>query len=167
VLVLLLVVVAPALLDGRQDPGTVAVEENGVTIIEASEEIAPMRVETIVLKSEPPAKAVKPEAVTPAPAPTPAREPVASSKPKSAPQPAAVSEGWMVQLGSFSAGDNAKRFASDLQGKGFPATVTSFRSGNKTMYRVQVGPRTQRADAEKLAADLKRAGHDGIVVALK
>jgi len=168
VLVVLLVVVAPALLDGRKDDG-VAPRDEGPAIIETREEVAPVRIETIVLNGDSAAEpaASKPE---PKPAPAPATGPKAEPKTESgsapAPKPAPV-DGWMVQLGSFSAVANARSFADQLKEKGFAAVVTSFRSGNKTMYRVQVGPKESREAAEKLAAQLKKAGHNGIVVSVK
>jgi len=70
----------------------------------------------------------------------------------------------MVQLGSFSANNNAEKLANQLREEGFSAQVSSFRSGNKTMYRVQIGPKKDRATAEKLVAKLQKAGHKGLVM---
>ncbi len=71
---------------------------------------------------------------------------------------------WMVQLGSFSAKDNAEKYAAKVKASGFPAMVSSFRSGGKTMYRVQVGPRDDRPSADRLVAQLKKSGHKGLVM---
>ena len=70
----------------------------------------------------------------------------------------------MMQLGSFSGETNAETYAGKVKSAGFPALVRSFRSGGKTMYRVQVGPRGDRAGTEKLVSALKKAGYKGVVM---
>jgi len=159
VLVIVLVVIAPALLDGRDDK---QVAEQRPDIMEAPQPVSPVRVKTIRLGDEPgleDASGAESAAGTPA---------SSSAGAASESVTAAVnSNGWMVQLGSFSAEENARKFAGALEKQKFPAKVSSFRSGSKTMYRVQVGPRPDRESAEKLAAQLKRAGHKGIVVQLR
>ena len=160
VLVIVLVVVAPALLDGR---GDAPVTEQQPDIMEAPTQVAPVQVKTIRLGKE-----AMPDAV-PEPVTEPSAKSVTSSEPAGKPAASVPvnTNDWMVQLGSFSAEDNARKFANVLQKQKFPAKVTSFRSGANTMYRVQVGPRPDREAAEKLAEQLKRAGHNGIVVQLR
>jgi DedD protein len=104
---------------------------------------------------EPPRSA--PPVAANAPAPTPAAPPQAV--------PAQVPRGsFVVQLGSFGSRDNADRLVRDMTAKGFKAFVAPIRSGGRELYRVRVGPTRDRASAEALAADLKRAGQSGSIV---
>lgn len=172
-LVILLVVLAPALLDGRQSPGSEP-GESSPDVMRAPDQNVPLRVATIRLNES--AVATAPAAAPPLPAAPPVSQ-AASPEPKSgsptssiavpAPAPAvksAVKEQWAVQLGSFSAQKNANEYAGKVKAAGFPASVSSFRSGGKTMYRVQVGPRDTRDAADKLVVDLKKAGYKGLVM---
>ena len=164
VLVILLVILAPALLDGRQSQGRSA-DTSDIDILGTAEQQDPIRIATIRLNSPPPD-------VQPTKTQVKKKKPVSAvvQSPKLAPaaaKPAAtrLTEGqWMVQLGSFSGETNAETYAAKVKSAGFPALVRSFRSGGKTMYRVQVGPRGDRAGAEKLVSALKTAGYKGVVM---
>ena len=70
----------------------------------------------------------------------------------------------MVQLGSFRERDNADRLVRDMTAKGFTAFVAPITSGGRELYRVRVGPTRDRAQAEALAAQLKRVGQSGSIV---
>ena len=97
-----------------------------------------------------------------APAPAPAATPRADA-PRAAPvNPPRGS--FVVQLGSFGSRDNADRLVRDMSAKGFKAFVAPIKSGGRELYRVRVGPTRDRASAEALAADLKRAGQSGSIV---
>jgi DedD protein len=98
----------------------------------------------------------------PAAAPPPA-EPVTAT---STPSPAGVSasatgdqEGWVVQLGSFSNQKNADELVARLREKSYRVFVERIAQGNRTVYRVRVGPQRQRAAAEavrdRLASELR------------
>jgi DedD protein len=69
-----------------------------------------------------------------------------------------------VQLGSFSVRDNADRLVRDMTAKGFTAFVSPIKSGGRDIYRVRVGPTRDRAQAEALAAQLRRIGQSGAIV---
>jgi DedD protein len=98
------------------------------------------------------------------PTPTPAQSPAPA--PRSEPQkPAAVASGsFAVQLGSFSVRDNADRLVRDMTAKGFAAFVSPIKSGGREIFRVRVGPTRDRAQAEALAAQLRRIGQSGAIV---
>lgn len=167
VLVILLVMLAPALLDGTQSEGRSS-DSSDIDILGTAEQQAPVRIATIRLNSAPPdappTKAqVKKKKPVPAVVQSPKSAP-AAAKP-SVTQPTAGQ--WVVQLGSFSGKTNAETYAAKLKSAGFPALVRSFRSGGKTMYRVQVGPRDDRVGAEKLVTALKKAGYKGVVMPVK
>ena len=70
----------------------------------------------------------------------------------------------MVQLGSFRSRDNADRLVRDMTAKGFAAFVAPITSGGRELYRVRVGPTRDRAQAEALAAQLRRVGQSGSIV---
>jgi len=156
VLVLALVLLAPALLDGRAGEDTAAVSEPSD---------AGRRTEVIVLNAPrnaappPPAETVVATGGA-APAPESAPELV---KPMAGNQPP---EGFAVQLGSFSVRGNADRFAQRIRGEGHPVFVVKGRSGAGTIYRVYSGPAESRDDAGERAAKLKSAGYSVMVVEL-
>jgi len=102
------------------------------------------------------AQAPRPEQV---PAPAPRVE-----APKPAPATRAEPGSFVVQLGSFRERDNADRLVRDMTAKGFTAFVAPITSGGRELYRVRVGPTRDRAQAEALAAQLKRVGQSGSIV---
>lgn len=73
--------------------------------------------------------------------------------------------GYAVQVGSFSARDNVDRLVSQLEEAGFVAMTIEDRSGQRTIWRVRIGPVGSRADAERRLVQLREmTGQDGIVV---
>jgi len=65
--------------------------------------------------------------------------------------------GWSVQLGSFGAEATAKKIVTDAKSHGFSAFVTPAKVGGKTLYRVRVGPFSDRDAAQVALAKLKRS----------
>lgn len=125
--------------------------------------------------SSAPAAAAEPDdapaetAMTPAEAPRePEPEPVAAAAEPAPPAETAATASasgmFAVQLGSFSARDNADKLAADLRGLGFAAFISEHRNGGRTLHRVRVGPLADRAAAEAEAARLSGRGHSGRVV---
>jgi cell division septation protein DedD len=51
-----------------------------------------------------------------------------------------------------------------MTAKGFAAFVSPIKSGGRDIYRVRVGPTRDRAQAEALAAQLRRIGQSGAIV---
>jgi DedD protein len=103
--------------------------------------------------SEPPAQTAAPPAAN-------ADVVVARPKPEAAPPPTPVT-GWMIQLGSFATRANAERLVHELRTKGYAAFVTESANGGHKLYRVRVGPASDHATAQALAAKLRAAGHPG------
>ena len=173
VLVVLVVLIAPALLDRQRDAEPVG---QPVQLPEPE-----MRTETIYLTGSDPEREpstwqgqattaergepVEPAASNSAPAPEPAA-PVPAAEPPKSKASDRPGEGWAVQLGSFSARDNADTFVATLLGEGYPSFVVSASTSSKTLYRVYAGPRMLRDEADQLARRLARAGHEGLVVSL-
>lgn len=108
-----------------------------------------------------------------APAPTP----VAAAVPAAAPAPVS-STGLIVgdvavQLGAFNSQTIAEsqwrrqmRRNEDLLG-GFAHSVTTVESGGRTLYRLRVGPVTDRARAQELCAAMKSRNEACIVVSVR
>ena len=119
-------------------------------------------------RSQPRAAATNPMAPTNNPAPTapaPASGAIAPREaPRPAPPPRAERGTFVVQLGSFGSRDNADRLVRDMTAKGFAAFVAPITSNGRELFRVRVGPMRDRAAAEALAAELKRAGQSGSIV---
>lgn len=110
--------------------------------------------------------ATAPVAAVPAPATVP---PPVSAAPrieaqKTTPPPSVQPGSFVVQLGSFGSRDNADRLVRDMTAKGFAAFVAPIKSGGRELYRVRVGPTRDRAQAEALAAQLRRVGQSGAIV---
>lgn len=112
--------------------------------------------------------------VTPAPtpvnpatrsAPTPA-PPIRVEPARPATQQPAEPGGFVVQIGTFGSRENAERLVLDMKAKRFAAFLVPVTSNGRELYRVRVGPTRDRASAEALAADLKRAGQTGSIVDL-
>jgi len=101
------------------------------------------------------------EAAPPQPAPARRSDP---ETPAQAVAPAAEPR-WMVQLGSFSEQDNARRLADRVSTFGYEAEVSSFRAGGRTMHRVRVGAADTRGEAEATASSLAAHGFVAQVVA--
>jgi DedD protein len=111
----------------------------------------------------PAAAPVNAPAVTPASAPVQAQAPHVEAQ-KPAPATPGERGSFAVQLGSFGSRDNADRLVRDMTAKGFTAFVAPIKSGGRELYRVRVGPTRDRAQAEALAAQLRRIGQSGSIV---
>jgi DedD protein len=73
--------------------------------------------------------------------------------------------GWAVQIGAFQAEADARAQSEKLRAQGYAAFVDPVRAENGTLYRVRVGPETQRAGAERLRSALReRFRIDGLIV---
>jgi cell division septation protein DedD len=98
---------------------------------------------------------------------------VARSKARETPKPApdptpvetvAISKaGWTVQLGSFSSRKNAQQLADKVGADGLPVFLMTIDRSGKKLYRVRVGPWESRAKASEVAERLKKAGYAGQV----
>lgn len=88
---------------------------------------------------------------------------------KDAPASAVASNaagGWAVQLAASRSRADALKLRDEARKAGFEAFVDDTQDSNGTWWRVRVGPRAQRADAEKLKQAVKqKLGRDGLVVA--
>jgi DedD protein len=153
--------------DERAQPGEAA------TVATPAPTRAPTNpVATTPTQTSTPASTTARTTPTPAPAQTstqvPRPTPAAAPAPAPAPQraPAASAGSFAVQLGTFENKDNANRLVRDMTAKGFAAFVAPFKTNGREMYRVRVGPTRDRAAAEALAAQLKRVGQSGSVVAI-
>lgn len=136
---------------------TVVIGENGTadpTSAPAAEPEVPTATEA------PSTPAVEPEPVpTPAPAPEPASTPApdAVPAPPSAPAaPAPAAGGWVAQVGAFGQEANALALRDRLRQAGHAAFVERVMVDARPVYRVRVGPFTERAAAEARLADLAR-----------
>ena len=87
-----------------------------------------------------------------------------SKQPTTAASARTAAHGWAVQVGSFGEEAVAQRLARHLKEKGYTAFVMPFKTGAKTLYRVRVGPQSQRTAAEAVAGKLKAEGTPGSVV---
>jgi DedD protein len=190
VLLVALILVVPAVLDGEGDQPA---RDDG-----ADQAAGTMRTHTIRLDRPPKRPPVATEVAKSAPVPAqetakpaPRDKPAARSSAPVAPPPKksesaqapvksvtasaatarvadtapAIDRGWAVQLGSFAQQANARRLAQEVGGKGFPTYLVPLRRSGRTLYRVRVGPRETRGEAEELAGKLAAVGYAGQVTA--
>ena len=114
-------------------------------------------------EAKPAASARLPEAA-PKPAATTAKPTAATPVAVPTPKPAASNVGFAVQLGAFSNAEEATRLRDRARAAGFSAFVESVRTDKGTLSRVRVGPVADRADADRLRAQVAaKLGVSGIV----
>ena len=87
-----------------------------------------------------------------------APNPAASGTESSATPSVAPGSGWLVQVGSFSDEENARRLADRLDNVGYAARLYPHRAGGGLMYRVRVGPEASREGADEIASSLRDRG---------
>jgi len=65
-----------------------------------------------------------------------------------------------VQAGAYSQFDNAKQVRAQLSGLG-PVDIHPFQVGDRSLYRVRLGPLSSSDEADRLLAETVRAGYPG------
>lgn len=105
--------------------------------------------------------------------------PGATGRPASAPgdrDPAAILAGaestasapealvYFVQAGAFSRTEEAEAQRAKLAIQGFESRISEREQAGRTMYRVRIGPFTQRPDAEQVKETLANAGMEAALV---
>jgi len=100
-----------------------------------------------------PSVAAKPSAATAA---KPAAAAPSASKP--AAKPAATSGGsqYWIQTGSYRSQTRAEELSQSLAATGLPGRVFSYLKENETYFRVRIGPYTNKQEAEKFLAIVRR-----------
>lgn len=81
-------------------------------------------------------------------------KPVAAVKPAQTTAPASGVQFW-IQVGSFSAQQNAENVKKSLEEKGFKAVVQSVAADGKSLHKVKAGPFATKAEAEKQLPGVK------------
>lgn len=162
VLVALGVIFVPLILEGPSQtlvPEMEALPEPEDQVISAplesfpAPDAIPAEPDTAIILTDP-----QPAAVSEAPAepaqpvaePEPEPEPVAAApEPETKPAKSAPLGSWVVQMGSFSSEQNARRLRDKLRKNGFVTQVEKARIDGKQRFRVRVGPFLERAEAEQ------------------
>lgn len=90
------------------------------------------------------------QALTPAPLPRPALK---------VDESLAGAAGWFVQVGSYASQANARGALEKLFGMGLETKIQSVPVGDKTWYRVRVGPYPAEGAALGALARIKQAGY--------
>jgi DedD protein len=162
VLVLLLVVLAPALLDGRLNTDSPELNQSMPPETERRQH----RTEVIILNA--PRDPVSEPANTVVSVESPINKSAPKPSPKLSPKPILerAPTGFAVQLGSFAERGNAERYATQVRAEGFSVFIGRAISGAGPVYRVYSGPQFSRAAAEQLAVKLRAGKHSTMVVDL-
>ncbi len=96
---------------------------------------------------------------------TPRREQVASEAATKPDAPSKV-EGWILQVGTFSSDENAKRLRDRLQKDGFLVNLQNVELKGRKVVRVRVGPFRQKHVAMEARAKIeKEVGLEGVILA--
>ena len=75
--------------------------------------------------------------------------------------------GWVVQLGSFEASENASKLSASLKLQGFTVFTDKADTSRGSIFKVRTGPVAERAEAEQLRERIRvRSGTAGMVVNL-
>lgn len=143
-------------LTGQETPPAEPEPEPEPTAGVALEELDPVQEP---VGQAPPSDQAAPPARTPAPEPAPSRaaapaQTARTEPPAAVPEPPPADDGWALQVGAYSSRANADRQMEQLRARGFNAFVTSGGPGN--LHRVRVGPFADRAEADRVAAQLVR-----------
>lgn len=87
---------------------------------------------------------------------------------KSASETSPASQGWVVQVGTFSNNDNAHRLRDELKKHGFLVKLVDVKLKGEQAVRVRVGPYRQKRVAEKAQTQIRqKVGLEGVVLAYK
>jgi len=108
-----------------------------------------------------PSKAATPSAATAATPSAPAAKPAATAaKPAAAAaaKPAAASGAsqYWIQTGSYRSQTRAEELSRSLAASGLPGRVFSYLKESETYFRVRIGPYTNKQEAEKFLAIVRR-----------
>jgi DedD protein len=109
----------------------------------------------------PPKEAARPVETSPAPR-SPATAPpasgqVAKATPTQPTKPIPKLTAWVVQVGNYSSRDKADAVAQPLRAKGLETFVEPMDEGGKVIYRVSVGPESDRRRVEALLPRVEAA----------
>lgn len=95
----------------------------------------------------------------------PRREQVASQG-ATKPDVSGKTEGWILQVGTFSSDENAKRLRDRLQKDGFLVNLQNVELKGRKVVRVRVGPFRQKHVAMEARAKIeKEVGLEGVILA--
>jgi len=97
--------------------------------------------------------AAEAEQVAPAPAPAPAAQSEVAPKPQSS----SLSKPY-VQIGIFSVQSNANGAVAQMKSAGLPALTKKTTSGDKTFYRVLVGPASSKSELKSMTKKVHGIG---------
>jgi DedD protein len=94
---------------------------------------------------------------------------IQQTEPKnSASETSTAAGGWVVQVGTFSNDDNARRLRDKLKKYGFLVKLVDVKLKGEKAVRVRVGPYRQKRVAEKAQTQIRqKVGLEGVVLAYK
>jgi DedD protein len=123
-----------------------------------------------VVEPAPPASAASrpqtPEREAPSKAGGAPRREQLASQDATKPQLPGKAEGWILQIGTFSSDENAKRLRDRLQKGGFLVNLQNVELKGRTVVRVRVGPFRQKHVAMEARAKIeKEIGLEGVILA--
>lgn len=113
----------------------------------------PTPTESSVRVAPPPAPS---PTAAPPPPPTPTMKPTPQPRPTT---PPALHGKFQVQVQALADRAAAERIARDLEGRGYQSHLSPAKAGDRTLYRVRVGPFATEDEARRAIARLKTEGY--------
>jgi cell division septation protein DedD len=154
-------VVAAAATGARPaDPAKTANAAKTAKAVTAAKTATPAKTAKSSGDGKPTAPPASPPAVAKSGTKPPAKV-VAATTPAGA---AKVSGHFVVQVATLSTQDRAQGLATALRAKGYKVTVSAYKHGKETLYRVRLPTDKDRAHADELAQRLKKDGQHPTVV---
>ena len=71
---------------------------------------------------------------------------------------------YTVYVATFGTLEKAKQLEAELHRRNYLSAYTQSPNGQDTLYRVNIGPYTSRADAQKVANELAIEGYKGLMI---
>ena len=75
---------------------------------------------------------------------------------KAEPSATTKSLGWLLQLGVFSVKSNAQAMQKQVATLGYDAKIEQVKTDKGNLYRVRIGPESNKASIEKIATRLNK-----------
>ena len=146
---------APAVVENRAPPPEESPVAPQPSVQPSTQPSTPQPPASDQAKPEVSQPVVEPPTTTTTPTPAPART---ATRPLASDAGAPTSGRWAVQIGSYAREATAERIAKQLRDQGQSAFVMPVKSGGATLYRVRIGPMSDRASAEAALRTVKSPG---------
>jgi DedD protein len=156
----------PPILESTPDPEALAEQPQSTPPREPQQApIATPAVAKLGPAKATPSPVTQNKTAAPPPPPQPSQKPAQQTKAPASPPPAGTGlYAWVIQVGSFASRERADGLVQRLRKEGYPAFQEQAYVSKRIMYRVRIGPGSDRKRTEQMAQQLAdRLGLQGSV----